>query len=59
MLFFAPTRFQAIPGTYALLIASVTDAVIRVGRLGNLRLRPGYYVYVGSDAVMSRSIATR
>ncbi len=35
-------------GTYALLLSSATDAVIQVGRLGSLRLRPGYYVYIGS-----------
>ena len=39
---------RASPGTYALLLASVTDAVIRIGRLGSLRLQPGFYVYVGS-----------
>jgi Uri superfamily endonuclease len=50
---------QSSPGTYALLLSSATDAVIRIGRLGDLRLQPGYYVYIGSDAVMSRSIATR
>jgi hypothetical protein len=43
----APT-VQSRLGTYALLLASATDALIRVGRLGNLRLQPGYYVYVGS-----------
>jgi Uri superfamily endonuclease len=44
----APTSFQSRPGTYALLLSSRTDQLIRVGRLGNLRLQPGYYVYVGS-----------
>lgn len=43
----APT-IQPSPGTYALLLSSATDSVIRVGRLGDLRLQPGYYVYVGS-----------
>jgi Uri superfamily endonuclease len=36
------------PGTYALLIACPTAARIRIGRLGTMRLRPGYYIYVGS-----------
>jgi Uri superfamily endonuclease len=36
------------PGAYALLLSSATDAVIRIGRLGDLRLQPGYYVYMGS-----------
>jgi Uri superfamily endonuclease len=44
---FAPT-VQSRPGTYALLLLSATDQLICVGRLGNLRLQPGYYVYVGS-----------
>jgi hypothetical protein len=33
----SPTDFESIPGTYALLLSSATDAVIRVGRLGDLR----------------------
>ena len=43
-----PTNFESHPGTYALLLSSATDAVIRVGRLGDLQLQPGFYVYVGS-----------
>jgi Uri superfamily endonuclease len=42
-----PANFESHPGTYALLL-SATDAVIPVGRLGDLRLQPGFYVYVGS-----------
>ena len=40
--------FYPRPGTYALLISSATDQLIRIGRLGTLRLKPGYYMYVGS-----------
>jgi Uri superfamily endonuclease len=47
-MFFARTGVQPRPGTYALLLSSATDQLIRVGRLGDLRLQPGYYVYVGS-----------
>ena len=36
------------PGTYALVIAAKANRLVRVGRLGTLRLRPGFYVYVGS-----------
>ena len=43
-----PTDFESRLGTYALLLSSATDAVIPVGRLGDLRLQPGFYVYVGS-----------
>lgn len=39
---------EAQPGTYALLLSSTSDAEIRVGRHGDMRLRPGFYVYVGS-----------
>jgi Uri superfamily endonuclease len=42
------TDFKSHPGTYALLLSSAADAVIRVGRLGELRLQQGFYVYVGS-----------
>jgi Uri superfamily endonuclease len=47
-MFFAWTGVQPRPGTYALLLSSKTDAVIRIGRLGDLRLQPGFYVYIGS-----------
>lgn len=36
------------PGTYALILTSTKSASIPVGRLGRLRLQPGFYVYVGS-----------
>ena len=36
------------PGTYALILSSACKATIRVGRLGELVLRPGFYIYVGS-----------
>jgi len=39
---------QPCPGTYFLILFSSTEAMTRVGRLGSLRLQPGYYVYVGS-----------
>ena len=38
----------ARPGTYALVFHVREEQVIQVGRLGALRLTPGYYVYVGS-----------
>ena len=41
-------RPGAKPGSYALILSTSTEAVIRVGRLGNLQLQPGFYVYVGS-----------
>ncbi|MCC6860502.1 MAG: GIY-YIG nuclease family protein [Bryobacterales bacterium] len=35
-------------GIYALLLSCRRRAVIRIGKLGELRLRPGLYVYLGS-----------
>ncbi len=35
-------------GTYALILSSSTDALIRVGWLGELQLSSGFYVYLGS-----------
>lgn len=36
------------PGTYALLLSCRSQRRIAIGRLRNLALEPGYYVYVGS-----------
>jgi Uri superfamily endonuclease len=36
------------PGTYALLLACKRSGRLRVGKLGQMALRPGVYVYVGS-----------
>ena len=35
-------------GTYALILASSSDHSIKIGKLGQLLLQPGYYVYAGS-----------
>jgi hypothetical protein len=39
-----PTGFESRPGTYALLLSSPTDALIRVGRLGEMRCRDAGHV---------------
>ena len=36
------------PGTYALILLASSEEDIRVGRLGLLQVKPGFYVYVGS-----------
>ena len=36
------------PGTYALILASSSEASLIIGKLGRLELRAGCYVYVGS-----------
>jgi Uri superfamily endonuclease len=36
------------PGTYALIMFCGSDQRIDVGKLGQLRVQPGFYVYVGS-----------
>jgi Uri superfamily endonuclease len=38
------------PGTYALVLRSRGRRSVTVGRLGELDVRPGFYVYVGSAA---------
>jgi hypothetical protein len=35
-------------GTYALILVSSSDRLIQIGKLGQLLLQPGYYVYAGS-----------
>jgi Uri superfamily endonuclease len=39
---------QPLPGTYALIFSAVAEQRLRIGRLGQLHVRPGFYVYVGS-----------
>jgi hypothetical protein len=36
------------PGTYALVLACKKIGTVRIGRLGDLALQPGVYIYVGS-----------
>ena len=39
---------QPKPGTYAFVMACSSDQRVEIGKLGGLRTRPGFYVYVGS-----------
>ncbi len=39
---------RASPGTYVLVLRSSRSRTVCIGRLGQLQLRPGYYLYVGS-----------
>ena len=39
---------QSQPGTYALILSSASDELVQIGRLGQLHVRAGFYVYVGS-----------
>lgn len=39
---------KARPGTYALILSSRTDQLIRVGRLGQVQVPRGFLVYIGS-----------
>jgi len=43
-----PAAIPAAPGTYLLVLRCSAARGVRVGRLGTLRLRPGWYVYAGS-----------
>ena len=35
-------------GTYALILRSSSQQTITVGKLGKIKMRKGYYIYVGS-----------
>lgn len=39
---------EAKPGTYALVLRSQSSSEIQIGRWGSLKIKPGYYIYVGS-----------
>jgi len=39
---------EKTPGTYALLLRADTEQTLEVGALGEMAVRPGLYVYVGS-----------
>jgi Uri superfamily endonuclease len=41
-------RLPSLPGTYALLLRSPVEQDLPVGRLGRIKLLPGFYVYLGS-----------
>lgn len=37
-----------LPGTYALVLTPNSDKPVKIGKLGLLQVRKGYYIYVGS-----------
>ncbi len=39
---------KAEPGTYVFFCSAETNALLDIGSLGRVRLRPGFYAYVGS-----------
>ena len=41
-------RMLPKPGTYALILVSSFQDIVQIGRLGLLRLKPGFYIYIGS-----------
>ncbi len=41
-------KWPAGPGTYALVLEAAQPQIVKAGRLGNLQVEPGRYVYVGS-----------
>jgi Uri superfamily endonuclease len=43
-----PPRLQSTPGTYALILSTAADELLQIGRLGQLHVRGGFYVYIGS-----------
>ena len=42
------TRFDTQPGTYALILQSSAEQRLQIGKLGQLDVKPGFYVYIGS-----------
>jgi Uri superfamily endonuclease len=40
--------FPPAPGTYALILACLREKRLRIGKLGEIHLQPGYFVYLGS-----------
>ncbi|MGD0094390.1 MAG: GIY-YIG nuclease family protein, partial [Planctomycetota bacterium] len=43
-----PETLDSRPGTYALVLECRDEKRIRIGRIGTLNMRPGFYIYVGS-----------
>ena len=41
-------ELKSNPGTYALILKCNSNVRVQVGRLGEIDLRPGYYIYIGS-----------
>ena len=44
----AMARLGSQPGTYALIMSASRERRVDIGKLGQLMVRPGFYVYVGS-----------
>lgn len=44
----APPLLPGLPGTYVLVLRAKRNGVLRIGRLGEMSLCPGCYLYVGS-----------
>jgi Uri superfamily endonuclease len=42
------SSLRSDPGTYALILQSDSNEHAQVGRWGELQLKPGYYIYIGS-----------
>lgn len=43
-----PRKANKMKGTYILILCLEYDTKIRVGKLGNMEFKPGYYIYIGS-----------
>ena len=37
-----------LPGTYALIFSAYRKNQLKIGKLGTLQLKPGFYIYIGS-----------
>jgi Uri superfamily endonuclease len=41
-------EIKPVSGTYALILQAVRKQTIEIGKLGKLRVCPGFYIYIGS-----------
>ncbi len=48
MLSNSSVSLEPLPGSYAVVLRTDIEMKIQIGRLGNLLLKPGFYVYTGS-----------
>ena len=48
VLYHATIGDRQTPGTYVLILQATIAQTIQIGRLGDLVMQPGYYIYVGS-----------
>ena len=46
--YYLKNNLKSLPGSYVLVLQSKNETASSIGRLGILKIMPGYYLYVGS-----------